>query len=107
MTKMLALLLVIGIAATGLGIAFAWPWIATKVAGGNASTATFALGKTLYAERCAARHGTNLKGQGGWKTPLPSGRMPAPPHDVSGHTWHHPDGVLFRITKEGPAAVVG
>ncbi|MFU0504694.1 c-type cytochrome [Pseudaminobacter sp. NGMCC 1.201702] len=33
--------------------------------------------------------------------------MPAPPHDVSGHTWHHPDGVLFRITKEGPAVVVG
>jgi mono/diheme cytochrome c family protein len=33
--------------------------------------------------------------------------MPAPPHDASGHTWHHPDGVLFRITKEGPAAVVG
>ena len=33
--------------------------------------------------------------------------MPAPPHDASGHTWHHPDGVLFRITKEGVAAVVG
>ena len=33
--------------------------------------------------------------------------MPAPPHDASGHTWHHPDGVLFRITREGPAAVVG
>ena len=33
--------------------------------------------------------------------------MPAPPHDATGHTWHHPDGVLFRITKEGPAAVVG
>jgi mono/diheme cytochrome c family protein len=33
--------------------------------------------------------------------------MPAPPHDASGHSWHHPDGVLFRVTKEGPAAVVG
>jgi mono/diheme cytochrome c family protein len=30
--------------------------------------------------------------------------MPAPPHDASGHTWHHPDSVLFRITKFGPAA---
>ena len=38
---------------------------------------------------------------------LPSGRVPAPPHDASGHTWHHPDGVLFRIVKEGTAAVVG
>jgi hypothetical protein len=36
-----------------------------------------------------------------------SGRLPAPPHDASGHTWHHPDGVLFRIVKEGTAAVVG
>jgi len=27
--------------------------------------------------------------------------MPAPPHDDSGHTWHHPDHVLFGITKKG------
>lgn len=33
--------------------------------------------------------------------------MPAPPHDASGHTWHHADRVLFRITREGPAGVVG
>lgn len=33
--------------------------------------------------------------------------MPAPPHDASGHTWHHPEGVLFRITRDGPVAIVG
>ena len=27
--------------------------------------------------------------------------MPAPPHDDSGHTWHHPHDVLFGITKHG------
>ncbi len=27
--------------------------------------------------------------------------MPAPPHDDTGHTWHHPDEVLFGITKHG------
>jgi mono/diheme cytochrome c family protein len=27
--------------------------------------------------------------------------MPAPPHDESGHTWHHPDELLFGITKHG------
>lgn len=27
--------------------------------------------------------------------------MPAPPHDDSGHTWHHADDVLFGITKHG------
>ncbi len=32
---------------------------------------------------------------------LPSGRMPAPPHDATGHTWHHPSAVLFGIVKEG------
>ena len=39
--------------------------------------------------------------------PLPSGRLPAPPHDAGGHTWHHPDDILFRIVREGTAAIVG
>ena len=30
--------------------------------------------------------------------------MPAPPHDETGHTWHHPDQVLFDITKLGIVA---
>jgi mono/diheme cytochrome c family protein len=33
--------------------------------------------------------------------------LPAPPHDETGHTWHHPDDQLFAITKFGPAAVAG
>ncbi len=64
-------------------------------------------GQAVYAANCASCHGAKLEGQPDWKSRLPSSRMPAPPHDASGHTWHHPDGVLFRITKEGPAAVVG
>lgn len=31
----------------------------------------------------------------------PDGRLPAPPHDDSGHTWHHADQVLFGIMKNG------
>jgi len=58
-------------------------------------------GKLLYAQRCAACHGVNLEGQPNWRDKLPNGRMPAPPHDQSGHTWHHPDAVLFGITKHG------
>jgi hypothetical protein len=27
--------------------------------------------------------------------------MPAPPHDETGHTWHHSDEVLFTYTKLG------
>jgi S-disulfanyl-L-cysteine oxidoreductase SoxD len=52
-------------------------------------------------QRCIACHGESLEGQPNWRERLPSGRMPAPPHDASGHTWHHPDGVLFGITKHG------
>ena len=64
-------------------------------------------GRAIYAANCASCHGENLEGQPDWKSRLPSGRLPAPPHDASGHTWHHPDGVLIRITREGPAAIVG
>ena len=42
-----------------------------------------------------------LEGQPDWRRRLPTGRMPAPPHDDSGHTWHHADAVLFGITKRG------
>ena len=59
------------------------------------------LGKSMYARHCAACHGASLEGQPNWKEKLPSGRIPAPPHDASGHTWHHPDAVLFGITKHG------
>lgn len=59
------------------------------------------LGRTVYAAQCASCHGAQLEGQPDWRTRLPGGRMPAPPHDASGHTWHHPDEVLFGIVKEG------
>lgn len=71
------------------------------------SQATLASGKKLYSENCASCHGPNLEGQPDWKSPLPSGRLPAPPHDETGHTWHHTDSVLFQITKHGTAAFVG
>jgi mono/diheme cytochrome c family protein len=60
-----------------------------------------AQGKALYAESCASCHGANLEGQPDWRTPGPDGRLPAPPHDETGHTWHHPDRVLFQYTKLG------
>ncbi|OGA50986.1 MAG: hypothetical protein A3G24_02320 [Betaproteobacteria bacterium RIFCSPLOWO2_12_FULL_62_13] len=61
-----------------------------------------ARGKSVYDRHCAACHGARLEGQPNWQERLPSGRMPAPPHDASGHTWHHPDAMLFGITKHGP-----
>ncbi len=66
-----------------------------------------ALGKVLYGEHCASCHGKNLEGQPNWKVAKPDGRLFAPPHDATGHTWHHPDEQLFEITKKGTEAVVG
>jgi mono/diheme cytochrome c family protein len=62
------------------------------------------LGKRIYRESCASCHGANLEGQvADWRTPAPDGRLPAPPHNEEGHTWHHNDQILFNITKLGVA----
>ncbi|HEC14533.1 MAG TPA: c-type cytochrome, partial [Rhodospirillales bacterium] len=63
-----------------------------------------ALGKTVYGENCAACHGVNREGQPNWRKRNDDGTLPPPPHDQSGHTWHHPDKVLFQITKLGGQA---
>lgn len=62
-----------------------------------------ASGQAIYAANCASCHGANLEGQQDWKSRKPNGRMPPPPHDDTGHTWHHPDDILFGITKLGVA----
>jgi len=62
-------------------------------------------GRTLYAANCASCHGADLEGQPDWMTRLPSGRLPAPPHDETGHTWHHSDKQLFTIVKFGLGAI--
>ncbi len=66
-----------------------------------------ATGGAIYATQCAACHGARLEGQPDWRTRGPDGMLPAPPHDASGHTWHHPDETLFRITKFGVAKIIG
>lgn len=60
-------------------------------------------GQTLYAEHCASCHGANLEGQPDWQTPDENGFLPAPPHDETGHTWHHDNQLLFEYTKLGGA----
>lgn len=65
-----------------------------------------ALGQEVYTANCASCHGRDLEGQPDWKRRLENGRMPAPPHNETGHTWHHADSQLFTITKFGLRAVV-
>ena len=65
------------------------------------------LGADIYAQNCAACHGDDLKGERDWMDANPDGSLKAPPHDETGHTWHHQDDLLFRITKHGTAKAVG
>ena len=74
-------------------------WILVGLRADAENAETIALGRTIYETQCAACHGAQLEGQPDWQMPLPSGRLPAPPHDATGHTWHHPDDILFRIVK--------
>lgn len=63
-------------------------------------------GRGLYNEICASCHGENLEGQPKWRSPGEDGRYPAPPHDASGHTWHHSDADLIAyITLGGEEAL--
>lgn len=92
---------VIGLALLLAGYLVGWPLFQSRVA-----TSQIDRGKALYAQHCASCHGKNLEGQPDWQTRKADGKMPAPPHDETGHTWHHSDVQLFRITKLGVSAVV-
>lgn len=96
----------------GLAVLAAVSWPLLREAFGEQSKADaddpaqVALGETIYKTNCAFCHGVRLEGQPDWKSRLPDGTMPAPPHDDTGHTWHHPDQQLFDYTKLGGGAVV-
>lgn len=60
-----------------------------------------ALGGLIYDAQCASCHGADLEGAPNWRQRGADGKMPAPPHDETGHTWHHPERQLFEITKYG------
>ena len=77
-----------------------------SVLGKELGAEEIARGDALYAEYCAACHGANLEGQPDWQTPRADGSLPAPPHDATGHTWHHPDRMLMAIIQDGMSAVV-
>lgn len=69
-------------------------------------TADPALGEPLYQANCASCHGANLEGQENWQSANDDGTLPAPPHDESGHTWHHGDDLLFNYTRLGGQAAL-
>ena len=94
-----------GLALLAVG-AGALVWAYVGAIGKVPSPERLALGRQLYDDNCAACHGANLEGQPDWRQRRADGALPAPPHDETGHTWHHPDQQLFAITKQGTAAFV-
>ncbi len=101
--------------AFAIGMAAAWLWLrrmpdqAQPVVINETAVASVptlnpqlvAEGASVYAANCARCHGINLEGVPNWKKSLPDGSLPPPPHDSSGHTWHHPDSVLMQIITQG------
>ena len=69
--------------------------------GGGGDRNAAAPGQVNYVTHCSACHGVSGEGQPNWLIPGPDGTLLAPPHDNTGHTWHHGDGYLFAVTKRG------
>lgn len=58
-------------------------------------------GRAIYQANCASCHGVSAEGAPNWTTPGPDGLPLAPPHDDTGHTWHHSDRVLYEAIRDG------
>jgi mono/diheme cytochrome c family protein len=66
-----------------------------------------AQGQQVYITHCARCHGTNLEGELNWKEQNEDGSFRTPPHDASGHTWHHADSLLIESIELGGARFEG
>lgn len=108
MIRKVKLAVVFAIAALGAGAAAYVEWGKGPDVQLRPDDATFVLrGKEIYRNACASCHGANLEGQPNWRERGSDGLLPAPPHDDTGHTWHHPDAVLFSLTKFGVQKFAG
>ena len=58
-------------------------------------------GREAFASNCAACHGVGGEGQPDWHIRKDDGLLPPPPLNGDGHTWHHGDGLLYRIVSQG------
>lgn len=93
----------VGVGVLAAAAAAVWQLVPRELRIDAKDAKAVARGAKVYAEHCAACHGSHLEGQPGWQSRNAQGRLPAPPHDEHGHTWHHDDRVLFEVTKYGLA----
>ena len=88
---------VVGFLLMGCQTAHPDPLAATTTAGGNLD------GQALYQTHCGSCHGANGEGQFPQDPYFPdaTGRVGAPPHDSTGHTWHHPMRCWCKLSRRG------
>jgi mono/diheme cytochrome c family protein len=95
-----------GLALAGMATALLTSFSASDLPPSDPTDRTLvAQGRGLYTTNCAQCHGARLEGEDpDWKRRKETGVLYAPPHDVSGHTWHHPDSLLIAIMRDGGQA---
>lgn len=106
MLKHTMIIVLVGVTAAGAAFLW-WPRAAGPTFADADDDRLVTQGRQIYVDHCAACHGANMEGQPNWRQRRADGRLPAPPHDATGHTWHHPDAQLFQVTKFGTAAIAG
>ncbi|MCP5368345.1 MAG: cytochrome c [Hyphomicrobiales bacterium] len=96
----------VAVAALGVvGGAYVWAILGGPGGPDPDNPRVVARGQAVYADTCAQCHGANLEGEPDWRRRKADGTLPAPPHDASGHTWHHGDDLLFKVTRDGGASI--
>ena len=95
------------IALAGIAIYFNFYSVSNQTMFPYQDSNAVAEGKKIYLAECASCHGVNLEGEANWKSRDAEGYLPAPPHDQTGHTWHHDEALLFKLTKHGIQAIAG
>lgn len=93
--------LLVALAGAAILAYFLLEWMRAGFIDPTADPGRIVLGKAVYENNCAACHGVTLQGQPNWRERMANGRLPAPPHDQTGHTWHHPDHLLINMVKNG------
>jgi mono/diheme cytochrome c family protein len=107
-TTLLLLLAILFAAAAAYGVGLLLGQANGDSPGADAGDAGLvALGERIYGQNCSRCHGPDLKGEPNWQTRRADDTLPAPPHDETGHSWHHSDALLFDYTKKGGQALLG
>ncbi len=58
-------------------------------------------GHEIYRQYCGSCHGANAQGAPHWQERDEHGELPAPPHNIEGHTWRHSDAELYMMVSKG------